>query len=58
MTRIGCLFDRLRREGRKGLIAYLTAGDPTPERTLALVEAMVRGGADLIGRENSPELDR
>ena len=48
MTRIGCLFDRLRREGRKGLIAYLTAGDPTPERTPALVEAMVRGGADLI----------
>ena len=48
MTRIGCLFDRLRREGRKALIAYLTAGDPTPERTPALVEALVRGGADLI----------
>lgn len=48
MTRIGCLFDRLKREGRKGLIAYLTAGDPSPDRTPALVEAMVRGGADLI----------
>ncbi|HTX37093.1 MAG TPA: tryptophan synthase subunit alpha [Bryobacteraceae bacterium] len=48
MTRIGCLFDRLRREGRKGLIAYLTAGDPAPERTPALVEALERGGADLI----------
>jgi tryptophan synthase alpha chain len=48
MTRIGGLFDRLKREGRKGLIAYLTAGDPAPERTPALVEAMVRGGADLI----------
>jgi tryptophan synthase alpha chain len=48
MTRIGCLFDRLRREGRKGLIAYLTAGDPAPDRTPALVEALVRGGADLI----------
>ena len=34
--------------GRKGLIAYLTAGDPSPERTPALVEALVRGGADLI----------
>jgi len=48
MTRIGRMFEDLRREGRKGLIAYLTAGDPTPERTPALVEALVRGGADLI----------
>ena len=48
MTRIGRLFDRLKREDRKGLIAYLTAGDPSPDRTPALVDALVRGGADLI----------
>jgi tryptophan synthase alpha chain len=48
MTRIGRLFEALQRDGRKGLIAYLTAGDPAPARTPALVEAMVRGGADLI----------
>ena len=48
MTRIGRLFDCLKRDGRKGLIAYITAGDPTPERTAGLVEALVRGGADLI----------
>jgi tryptophan synthase alpha chain len=48
MTRIGQLFDRLKRDNRKGLIAYLTAGDPSPERTPALVEALIRGGADLI----------
>lgn len=48
MTRIARLFDNLKRDGRKGFIAYLTAGDPTPERTPALVEALVRGGADLI----------
>jgi tryptophan synthase alpha chain len=48
VTRIGCLFERLKRENRKGLIAYLTAGDPTPERTPALVAALERGGADLI----------
>ena len=48
MTRIGCLFDCLKRDGRKGLIAYLTAGDPAPNRTADLVEALVRGGADLI----------
>jgi tryptophan synthase alpha chain len=48
MTRIGRMFDCLRKDGRKGLIAYLTAGDPSLERTPALVDAMVRGGADLI----------
>ena len=47
-TRITALFDRLRREGRKGLIAYITAGDPSPDRTPALVAALERGGADLI----------
>lgn len=48
MTRIGRLFEALQRENRKGLIAYITAGDPCPERTPALVDALVRGGADLI----------
>src|SRR5579863_4156039 len=48
MTRIGRMFENLRREGRKGFIAYLTAGDPSPDRTPALVAALVRGGADLI----------
>ena len=48
MTRIGRLFENLKRDGRKGLIAFLTAGDPSPERTPALVEALERGGADLI----------
>src|SRR5579863_1900436 len=47
-TRIARLFDHLKRDGRKGLIAFLTAGDPSPERTPALVEALERGGADLI----------
>jgi tryptophan synthase alpha chain len=44
MTRIGRLFQK----SPKALIAYLTAGDPTPARTPALVEALVRGGVDLI----------
>jgi tryptophan synthase alpha chain len=48
MTRIGRLFECLKRDGRKGLIAYLTAGDPSPAETPALVDALVRGGADLI----------
>ncbi|MFB3830029.1 MAG: tryptophan synthase subunit alpha [Bryobacteraceae bacterium] len=48
MTRIGRLFERLRREGRKGLIAYITAGDPSLERTPAIARALECGGADLI----------
>ena len=43
MSRIQSLFN-----GRKALIAYITAGDPTPERTPQLVAALERGGADLI----------
>jgi len=49
MTRIGRLFERLcNQERRPALIAYLTAGDPTLERTPSLVAALERGGADLI----------
>src|SRR5437762_10810231 len=47
-TRITRLFDSLNRADAKGLIAYLTVGDPSPERTPALIEALERGGADLI----------
>ena len=47
-TRIGQLFARLKSENRKGMIAYLTAGDPSLEDTPDLVAALERGGADLI----------
>ena len=47
-TRIAGMFAGLKRDGRKGLIAYITAGDPTPDRTADLVAALERGGADLI----------
>ncbi len=48
MTRIGKLFERLEQERRCGMIAYLTAGDPSPAATPGLVAALERGGADLI----------
>ena len=47
-TRIGRLFERLRAEQRPALIAYITAGDPSPAATPELVAALERGGADLI----------
>lgn len=48
MSRIGKLFETLKHEQRCGMIAYLTAGDPSPQATPALVAALERGGADLI----------
>lgn len=47
-SRISRLFEKLRVEGRPGLIAYITAGDPSPDRTADLVLALERGGVDLI----------
>lgn len=48
MTRIQQVFDRRKSEGKAVLLAYLTAGDPTPDATPGLVAALERGGADLI----------
>ncbi|MCI0749882.1 MAG: tryptophan synthase subunit alpha [Nevskiales bacterium] len=41
-------FARLRAQGRTGLIPYITAGDPHPRHTVALMHALVEGGADLV----------
>ncbi len=48
MGRITDTFDRLRREERTGLVAYITAGDPTLARTEDILHALERAGADLI----------
>jgi tryptophan synthase alpha chain len=48
VTRIGNLFARLQGRDRRALIAYLTAGDPSLERTPDLVAALEDGGADLV----------
>lgn len=48
MSRIvGCL-GKLKGEGRKALIPYVTAGDPDPTITVSLMHAMVKAGADII----------
>jgi tryptophan synthase alpha chain len=49
-TRIHSLFNRPPVNGRKhkALIAYLTAGDPSPIHTPGLVAALERGGVDLV----------
>lgn len=47
-TRIGRKFEELHARGERALVAYLTAGDPTPSRTVGLVLALERAGADII----------
>ena len=48
MTRIKECFERLKRESRKGLIPYITAGDPSPGATVDLLHTLVNTGADLL----------
>jgi len=47
-TRITRTFDRLKQEGNRGLIAYITAGDPSPDQTVGIVRALEQGGMDII----------
>jgi tryptophan synthase alpha chain len=47
-SRIAAAFGRARAEGRGALMPYLTAGDPSLDRTLELLPAVQRAGADLV----------
>ena len=48
MSRIKATFSRLKDEGRKALIPYVTAGFPFADVTPELMHGMVAGGADVI----------
>lgn len=48
MSRIESTFEALKARGRKGLIPFITAGDPEPDRTVPLMHALVAGGADIL----------
>ncbi|NKI93483.1 tryptophan synthase subunit alpha [Rhizobacter sp. SG703] len=48
MSRIATRFNALKKEGRKALIPYITAGDPYPDATVELMLAMADAGADVI----------
>jgi tryptophan synthase alpha chain len=48
MSRLQQTFERLRMAGRGGLVAYLTAGDPDPDTSTAIVTAVARAGADVL----------
>ena len=48
MSRIATTFERLKAESRTGLVTYITAGDPSLERTRDVLLALARSGADVI----------
>jgi tryptophan synthase alpha chain len=47
-SRIASTFDALKRDGRKALIPYVTAGDPYADATVDIMLALAEGGADVI----------
>jgi len=48
MSKIQTTFERLKAQGRKALIPFITAGDPDPALTVTLMHALVEAGADVI----------
>jgi len=48
MSRIQERFASLAAQGRKGLIPYVTAGDPSAEHTVPLMHALAKAGADVL----------
>lgn len=48
MSRLEQAFAQLREERRPGLVTYVTAGDPDLARSLDVVRALARAGADVI----------
>ena len=48
MSRIEKRFAALSAAGKKGLIPFMTAGDPDPARTVEFMHALAAGGADVI----------
>ncbi len=47
-TRIDRRFAKLKREGRKGLVTFITAGDPDLETSKKLLLGLPKAGADVI----------
>lgn len=48
MSRLPAAFARAASENRAALVTFVTAGDPSPEGTATVLDALVAGGADVI----------
>src|SRR6201998_1141231 len=47
-TRIDARFAALKREGRAALVTFVTAGDPDPKTSGAILRALPKAGADIV----------
>ena len=48
MTRIAEKFEQLKAEGKKGLVTFVTAGDPTIDQSARILKNLPASGADFI----------
>jgi tryptophan synthase alpha chain len=48
MNAIKQVFQKQKQQGYGCLIGYITAGDPTPERTVEIADALIKGGVDVL----------
>ena len=48
MSNIDKTFQKLKQQGNAALIGYITTGDPTPEATPKIADALIKGGVDIL----------
>jgi tryptophan synthase alpha chain len=48
MTRIQKRFEKLKNDNKKGLVTFITAGDPDAEKSLSVLKSLPANGADFI----------
>ncbi len=48
MSGIGRVFRELKAGGQGALVAYVTAGDPSPKLTPRIADALIKGGVDIL----------
>jgi tryptophan synthase alpha chain len=48
MTKISEAFQKVKKQNSAALIGYITAGDPTPQATPKIADALIKGGLDIL----------
>jgi tryptophan synthase alpha chain len=48
MNNITGVFQKLKAQGKGALVGYVMAGDPTPELTPKIADALIKGGIDIL----------
>ena len=48
MSAISEAFQKAKAKGNGALVGYIMAGDPNPDLTLKIADALIRGGVDVL----------